>query len=330
MCGDTTHTTAAGIRTCGSLDGSNLSAMDAWDDLERAALVALLRARPGGLTWPEIAAEVADARSACAVWESHQSADLFAAEESLATVTADVTAEIQSWRAADFQFLTFMDRDYPKQLLEVHQFPPVLFTKGTLRSNEVGVSVVGSRSASERGLENAREISQLLTKAGVTVISGLAAGIDTAAHTSALESGGRTAAVIGTGINKYYPEANRDLQDTISHAGLVVSQFWPDAQPNKSSFPMRNATMSAFGTATIVVEAGEQSGARIQARLAVAHGRPIVLMDSVVLGTNWGSKLRGQPGVFVANSPDQAIERIDSIVHNDGKIAKLLAAVNPD
>lgn len=313
--GRTTHVLA---------DGSNLSAMYAWDDHERAALVALLRARPGGLTWPELAAEVADAGSARVVWDRHQSPDLFATEGSTA-VTAEAVAEVGAWHAADFQFLTFMDADYPKQLLEVHQFPPVLFVRGVLRPGEVGVSVVGSRSASETGLRNAQEISRRLVKADIAVVSGLAAGVDAAVHTTALESDGRTVAVIGTGITKYYPASNRDLQDTIAKTGLVVSQFWPDAQPSKSSFPMRNATMSAYGRATIVVEAGEQSGARIQARLAVAHGRPVVLMDAVVRGTNWGAKLRGQPGVFVASSPEQAVENIEKIVHNDQKITELLA-----
>jgi DNA protecting protein DprA len=324
MYAEVTPTVGAGRVAHGPDDGSNLSAMHAWDDHERAALVALLRARPGGLTWPELAVEVADARSARVVWERHQSPDLFTTAGSTA-VTAEAVAEIESWQTADYRFLTFMDADYPKQLLEVHQFPPVLFVKGILRPDEVGVSVVGSRSGSERGLHNAQEISRRLTKADITVISGLAAGIDTAAHTSALESGGRTVAVIGTGINNYYPASNRDLQDRISNCGLVMSQFWPDAQPNKSSFPIRNATMSAYGRATVIVEAGEKSGARIQARLAVAHGRPVVLMDAVVRGTNWGAKLEGQPGVFVASSPEQAVECIERIVHSDGEVTKLLA-----
>jgi DNA processing protein len=325
MYAEVTPTVGTGRVAHGPADGSNLSAMHAWDDHERAALVALLRARPGGLTWPELAVEVANARSAWTVWARHQSLDLFTSEDST-EVTAEVVAEVESWQAADFRFLTFMDDDYPKQLLEVHQFPPVLFAKGSLWPDEVGVSVVGSRSASETGLQNAREISRRLVKADVAVISGLASGIDTAAHTSALESDGRTIAVVGTGINKCYPASNQDLQEKIATRGLVISQFWPDAQPNKSNFPIRNATMSAFGRATIIVEAGEKSGARIQARLAVAHGRPVVLMDAVVRGTNWGAKLQGQPGVFVASSPGQAVEHIEDIVHSDGVVMQLLAA----
>ncbi len=105
--------------------------------------------------------------------------------------------------------------------------------------------------------------------AGITVISGLAAGIDTAAHVAALDAGGRTVAVLGTGINRVYPAANRELQERIACEGLVLSQFWPDAAATKKSFPLRNATMSGYGRVTIVGEAGETSGARIQARVCV-------------------------------------------------------------
>jgi DNA processing protein len=105
---------------------------------------------------------------------------------------------------------------------------------------------------------------------GVAVVSGLAEGIDTAAHQAALAAGGRTIAVIGTGIDQVDPAANRQLQQRIEDDGLVLSQFWPGSGPTRSSFPMRNATMSAYGMCTLLVTAGEQSGARIQARQAVA------------------------------------------------------------
>jgi DNA protecting protein DprA len=298
-----------------------------WDDHERAALVALLRARYGGLTWSEIAAEVADARSASSVWDQHHSPDLFT-DGTPSPMWLAALAEVERWKNDDFQFLTFMDDGYPQQLLEVHQFPPVLFVKGTPVPREVGVSVVGSRSASQQALRSTREIAELLTKDGITVISGLAAGVDTAAHLATLEAGGRTVAVIGTGIRQYYPSQNRELQDAISHRGLVISQFWPDSPPSKSSFPMRNATMSAYGSATVVVEAGEHSGARIQARLAVAHGRPVVLMGSVVKGTSWGAKLHGQPGVMVADGPMDVIRHVNKIVSNEGKVSALLGVMS--
>jgi DNA processing protein len=291
--------------------------------LNERALVALLRNRPDDLTWAQIAAEVADAHSAREVWDSHDAHDLFggSAEDAL----TDALAEVRSWQRAEFQFSTFLDEDYPEQLRDVHDFPPVLFTLGTREPDRRGVSVVGSRSASELGLRNAARLARLLTARRITVISGLAAGIDTAAHSSTLESGGRTVAVIGTGITRCYPIANAELQAVIARNGLVLSQFWPDSSGSRASFPMRNATMSAYGRATIVVEAGEQSGARIQARLAVAHGRPVVLMDAVVRGTNWGAKLRGQPGVYVADSPEQAVDRVEQIMDSDDTIADLLS-----
>lgn len=275
------------------------------------------------MTWAQIAAEVADRHSAREVWDKHDARDLFGS--STEDALTDALADVRSWQRADFQFSTFLDEDYPRQLRDVHDFPPVLFTLGSRQLDKRGVSVVGSRAASEVGLRNAARLARLLTARRITVISGLAAGIDTAAHSATLESGGRTVAVIGTGITKCYPVANTELQAAIAHSGLVLSQFWPDSAGSKVSFPMRNATMSAYGRATIVVEAGEQSGARIQARLAVAHGRPVVLMDAVVRGTNWGAKLRDQPGVYLADTPDQAVDQVEQIMDSDDAIADLLA-----
>jgi DNA processing protein len=201
----------------------------------------------------------------------------------------------------------------------------VLFTRGTLVADERAVSVVGSRAASDAGLRLARTVASALVERGITVLSGLAAGVDTAAHRAALDAGGRTVAVIGTGINQSYPVANRRLQELIADNGLVVSQFWPDTPPTKQTFPMRNATMSAYGRATIVVEAGEKSGARIQARLAVAHGRPVILTDSVVHGTTWGNELVGKPGVTWARDVDGIVSHAVEAVDMGDRVAKLLA-----
>ncbi|GAA3754215.1 hypothetical protein GCM10022225_43750 [Plantactinospora mayteni] len=152
-----------------------------------------------------------------------------------------------------------------------------------------------------------------LAERGVTVASGLAKGIDTAAHSAALDAGGRTVAVIGTGIRRYYPAANRQLQDQITEVGLVISQFWPDAQPTKQSFPMRNAVMSGYAVATVVVEAGETSGARIQARLALQHGRPVVL-TSQVMRCDWAKTFAENPGVYVVHGTVELLEAIEDIL----------------
>jgi DNA processing protein len=169
------------------------------------------------------------------------------------------------------------------------------------------VSVVGSRRAGDGSLAWASEMSRVLVAAGITVVSGLAAGIDTVAHTTALDAGGRTVAVLGTGINRVYPAANRDLQDRIGRDGLVLSQFWPDAPGTKKSFPLRNATMSGYGRATIIVDAGETSGARIQARVGVEHGRAVILRDRVVQENEWAAALQHRPGVYVVSTVDEAL-----------------------
>lgn len=126
--------------------------------------------------------------------------------------------------------------------------------------------VMAPPGASARALGVADFAARRLVERGLSVISGLAAGVDSAAHCAALDASGRAVAFLGSGITKYYPVQNWELQDEIGRRGLVLSQSWPEAAPTKHSFPMRNAAMSGYGLATIVVEAGEHSGTRIQAR----------------------------------------------------------------
>lgn len=154
---------------------------------------------------------------------------------------------------------------------------------------------------SERGLTVAANIADALVSEGITAVAGLAAGIDAAVHRAALDAGGRTVAVIGTGINKYYSATNRDLQDEISERGLLLSQFWPDAPPQKHTFLMRNATMSGYGLATVVVEAGEKSGTRVQARMAVEHGRTVILTESVYAQNEWARNHLSTRGLITAD-----------------------------
>lgn len=306
--------------------GSTLKQMrPGWDDAERAALVALLRARPDGLTWPEITTEVAETGSAREVWAHRIPTDLFDQSADGHVLLTEAHADIERWAAAPFDFLTFMDAQYPPRLRDVHQIPPVLFSRGHLVQRDVGVCVVGSRKASDFALSLARRISVGLVERSLSVVSGLAEGIDAAAHVAALESGGRTVAVIGTGIERQYPAVNADLQRRIEREGLVISQFWPAAPPTKKSFPMRNAVMSAYGCATIVVEAGETSGARTQARLAVEHGRPVILAQAVVDATGWGRAMVGNPGVSVIGSADEALQAVDRIRETEEKVGQWLA-----
>ncbi len=120
----------------------------------------------------------------------------------------------------------------------------------------------------------------------VTVISGLARGIDAAAHTATLDSGGQTIAVLGTGITQCYPPENRDLAEQITRAGAVVSQFWPTRSPGRDTFPRRNV-VSGLSQGTVVIEASSTSGAKMQARIALEHGKRVFLVKSLVTGQQW-------------------------------------------
>ncbi len=288
---------------------------------EQAALVALLQSRPQGLSWPAIMASVFAADSALAVWDELTPDVLDFGEQTPLDAAA---AEIARWRDQDLTFVTIFDDDYPRRLRGVHETPPVLFARGTLRPHDPAVSVVGSRAASERGLMMARGVASALVAEGVTVVAGLALGIDTEAHVAALEAGGRTVAVIGTGINRVYPAANANLHDEIATRGLLLSQFWPDAPPQKHTFLMRNATMSGYGLATVVVEAGEQSGARAQARMAVGHGRPVILTDLVVDRNDWAKALLERPGVHVAASPKDVLEVVRGLIDEGAQVGDAL------
>jgi DNA processing protein len=157
----------------------------------------------------------------------------------------------------------------------------------------------------------------------------LALGVDTAAHLATLAAGGRTVAIIGTGINRVYPAGNRALHEEIAVRGLLLSQFWPDAPAQRRTFLMRNATMSGYGLATVVVEAGEHSGARAQARIAIEHGRPVILTDLVVQRNEWARALAARPGVYVADSLDTVTAIVGKLIADSAAMDAALRQVVP-
>jgi DNA processing protein len=279
---------------------------------EQIALVALLQTRPEDLRWPEIAAEVLEVGSALEVWHRLASATLMA-PPGKPDALESAAEDINRWADQGSRLVTILDSDYPIRLRGIHQAPAILFARGALIADDSAMSVVGSRKASDRGLAIAADVAHGLVSRGVTVAAGLAVGIDTAAHRAALADGGRTVAVIGTGINKAYPAENRDLQDEIATRGLLLSQFWPDAPPQKHTFLKRNATMSGYGLTTVIIEAGEMSGARAQARMAVEHGRQVIL-TSWVARNQWAQRLVGRPGVHVAGSVDDVVHIVEQVV----------------
>jgi DNA processing protein len=283
---------------------------DSVPNLETAALLALLRASRA--RWQQIADDVEEAGSARhlleRVSEGQQTSLL---DEGI--VPEDLTAqiaELDAWAHEGIRVLTVLDADYPENLRTVYDRPPLVFVAGDLRPEDSrSVAVVGTRRPTDDGITRARRIADHLAGNGYTVASGLAAGIDTTAHTAALEAGGRTVAVIGTGLRRAYPKENAALQERISREGAVISQFLPDAPPTKRSFPMRNVVMSGLALATVVVEAGEVSGSRMQARLALQHNRPVFLLRSL-LEHGWAASMQQRPGVYVVDEPEQITETI--------------------
>ncbi|MCG5450170.1 MULTISPECIES: DNA-processing protein DprA [Micromonospora] len=290
--------------------------------VERAALIALLR-QPD-LGWSDAVHDIQEVGTALAVLRRvvGQTDTLFPDTRSVDSLIEAAAGDLAGWRAEGITVRAFFDDDYPAQLRDIREMPPVLFARGESRPDARAIAVVGSREASDRGVEIASSVSESLARRGVTVVSGLAKGIDTAAHQAALAAGGRTVAVIGTGIRHHYPTVNHALQEHIAKVGLVLSQFWPDAAPTKQSFPMRNAVMSGYAAATVVIEAGERSGARIQARLALQHGRPVVL-TSQVMRHDWARAFATRPGVHVAHGTMDLVEAVDAILDRSPAAAEL-------
>jgi DNA processing protein len=234
---------------------------------------------------------------------------------SLEDAIARSMSDLQRWDAQGMRLTTVLDPGFPRNLREVHDRPPILFIAGRLTDEDAkAIAVVGTRQATRPGTRRAAQIAEHLAQTGYTVLSGLAAGIDTAAHTAALSAGGRTVAVIGTGLARSYPPQNQALQRRITEQCAVVSQFWPDAPPTKRSFPMRNAVMSGMALATVVIEASETSGARMQARLALAQGRPVFLLESLLETQRWAREYAARPATHVVSSPDEITAAVDRLI----------------
>jgi DNA processing protein len=234
-------------------------------------------------------------------------------QHGLATLDARVERVREMVGAAEektgARLVTVLDRaEYPSNLRVIPSPPPFLFYRGQLRRDDArSVAVVGTRQASDEGRRRARQLAEKLAGQGVTVISGLARGIDTEAHTATLGAGGRTIAVVGTGILHTYPAENADLADRIAASGAVVSQFWPDAPPTRASFPMRNAVMSGISQGTAVIEASSTSGAKMQARIALEQGKRSFLMASLVTHEEWARRYLQRGAIEV--------HEVDDILH---------------
>jgi DNA processing protein len=194
-----------------------------------------------------------------------------------------VESRIAQLQAQGVAIVTRQDADFPPRLKEIPYPPPYLLVKGSLEPPDgPAVAMVGTRAASYYGLKAARRLALELADRGVTVVSGLARGIDTAAHQGALEGGGRTWAVLGCGPDVVYPPENRDLYRRIAEQGALISEFPLGAPPEAKNFPIRNRIISGLSLAVLVVEAGEKSGTHITVRYALDQGREVMAVPGPV------------------------------------------------
>ena len=210
----------------------------------------------------------------------------------------DLDAELQRLDRAGVKALTWVSEDYPTNLRNIHDPPPVLFVKGELLpEDDWAVAVVGTRHASVYGKEASRRLAGDLARNGVTVVSGLAAGIDTVAHHAALEAGGRSIAVLGSGVDIIYPEQNALLARQLQEQGALVSEYPLGTKPERSNFPPRNRIISGLSLGALVVEAGARSGALITADFAGDQGRDVfAIPGSIFQRTSEGTNRLIQDG----------------------------------
>ncbi|TEB16555.1 hypothetical protein Psfp_01165 [Pelotomaculum sp. FP] len=192
--------------------------------------------------------------------------------------------EAEKLDSMGISYVCHSDPDYPENLSAIYDPPPVLFYKGRLQAADtLSVAIVGARKPSPYGLVVAEKLAKDLTALGLTIISGMARGIDSAAHRGALASCGRTIAVLGCGPDVVYPRENKELMDGIMNNGAVVSEFPPGTQPEAWRFPVRNRIISGLSQATLVVEAAERSGALITADFALEQGRDVMAVPGNVV-----------------------------------------------
>jgi DNA processing protein len=190
--------------------------------------------------------------------------------------TVDLDGEMQRIRDFECHILISADEEYPELLRQIYDPPIVLYVKGRLTSKDKNaVAVVGSRQTTHYGLEVARKLAYQLAYVGVTVVSGGARGVDTAAHQGAISAKGRTIAVLGTGINLVFPPENAGLFERISGNGAVITQFPFNRPADRQSFPIRNRIVAGMTLGTVVVEASMTSGALITSNMAVDYGRQV-------------------------------------------------------
>ena len=210
--------------------------------------------------------------------------DKTATEIASFSIEAKVDRELRLLEKIQARILTLTNPEYPELLRQIYDPPPILYCQGKpLDSYPIPVAVVGTRAVTSYGKMVTESLCKGLAERGVAVISGMARGVDTLAHRSALHVGGETVAVFGCGLSHTYPPENRSLRDKITQSGTVVSEFPISMGPERNNFPARNRVISGLSYGVIVVEAGEKSGALITAQFALEQGRDVFAIPGSIL-----------------------------------------------
>jgi DNA processing protein len=237
------------------------------------------------------------------------------------TEVAQSIHRFSDWRAVDEQserlsrsgakLVTWNDPVYPVNLRQIHDPPPFLFVQGELEPcDAMAVAMVGSRRVSAYGLRVAREITEGLVRYGVTVVSGMARGTDAQAHWTALRAGGRTIAVLGSGIDVVYPSEHHALFQAISRQGAVVTELMMGTQPDAENFPNRNRIISGLALGTVIVEATEKSGSLITATLAADQGREVFAVPGTIGERTRGTHRLIREGAKLTERAEDVLEEI--------------------
>ena len=219
--------------------------------------------------------------------------------------------ECRRLEASSARLVNYLSREYPKSLFEIPDPPPFLYIKGEMRSCELSIAIVGSRRATSYGLMTTAKLAEALASHGVCVVSGLARGVDTAAHKSALQAGGRSIGVLGCGVDKIYPPENRSLFEEMALKGCLVSEFPLGALPLAENFPRRNRIISGLSSGVLVVEAAEKSGSLITAQYALEHGRDVFAVPgNISFATSRGCNRLIKQGAKLVDCVEDILEEL--------------------
>lgn len=246
--------------------------------------------------------------------------------ETMQQVRAGVSLELvwERVHSLGIQVLTWEDEAYPRRLKEIDQPPPVLYLRDNLQpEDEWAVAIVGTRGITAYGRQVTAEITSVLARRGVTVISGLARGVDAEAHKVALNAGGRTLAVLGSGVDQIYPPEHRQLANQIIASGALMSDYAPGTPPDGVNFPPRNRIISGLSMAVIVIEAGERSGALITAEFAADQGREVFAVPgNINAPKSVGCNRLIHQGARPLLTPEDVLESLDLASFQQQRVAR--------